>query len=618
MKRWLYVVALLLAVLPARAGVDELLPRPKIVSLTKGKAVRPKVEVRYVADIPGVERNQSEAYRIRINKFRVLIEAETDQGIWNAKQTLSQLYDGDTLPLGTITDWPSFRIRGYMLDAGRTYMSLDELKRAVDILSRFKINVFHWHLTENQAWRLESRAFPQLNEAESMTRQRGRFYTLEEARELDAYCRERHVTLIPEIDMPGHSAAFERAIGFPMQSPEGKGALKELLQEACSVFSGPWFHIGTDEVQFTDSSFVPEMVAFVRSIGKKVISWNPGWQYAPGEIDMTQLWSYRGQAQEGIPAIDCRLHYINHYYPFADVVGLYTSTVCGQKEGSRDIAGSIVALWNDRYVGDDRQILLQNGFYPAAIALAARCWQGGGYQYFDDFGVALPPDPSHPATADYLDFERRMLYHVRESLPADTPFGPMVPAELWSVSEVFDNEGDLNRSFAPEEALASADPQAFLSALPSTQAYGPGVLLRHYWGPGTVAGVLKDPRPDATVYAWRSIWSETDRECALLFGTQDYSRSERDPSPPQGQWDHRGSRLWLNGGEILPPQWQGDTAPIGWETPLGNENALGREPVRVSLRAGWNYLLVKLPVGAFSTPETRLVKWGFYCALLDE
>ena len=617
-QRLLCVLVLLLAVLPVRAGVNELLPRPKQVTVRKGTAVRPKVEVRYVADIPGVERNQNEAYRIKISRSRVLIEAETDHGVWNAMQTLAQLYDGDRLPLCTITDWPSFRIRGYLLDAGRTYMGLDELKRMVDLLSRFKINVFHWHLTENQAWRLESRAFPQLNEAASMTRQPGLYYTLEEAQELDAWCRERHVTLIPEFDMPGHSAAFERALGFGMQTPAGKEVLQTLIEEACGVFSGPWFHIGTDEVHFTDPAFVPEMVAHVRSLGKKVISWNPGWNYAPGEIDMTQLWSYRGTPQPGIPAIDCRLHYINHFYPFADVVGLYTSTIAGQQEGSPDYAGSIVALWNDRFVGDEGQILLQNSFYPAALALAARSWQGGGYQYFDDFGVALPPDPAHPATADYLDFERRMLYHARETLPVDTPFGPKVPARLWRISEAFENEGDLSRSFEPEEALTLKDPYAFLSSLPSTEAYGPGVLFRHYWGERTVAAFVREPRPDRTVYAWTRVWSDTAREAGLLFGTQDYSRSERDPAPPQGQWDYRGSRLWLNGVEVQPPQWQGSDGPAGWETPFGNENWTGREPLRVRLDAGWNYLLVKLPVGAFSTPETRLVKWGFYCALTDE
>lgn len=89
--------------------------------------------------------------------------------------------------------------------------------------------------------------------------------------------------------------------------------LKLLIEEVCETFDTPYLHIGTDEVEFTNSRFVPEMVAFVRSKGKKAISWNPGWHYQPGEIDMTHLWSYRGKAQPGIPAIDSRFHYLNHF-----------------------------------------------------------------------------------------------------------------------------------------------------------------------------------------------------------------------------------------------------------------------------------------------------------------
>ena len=120
--------------------------------------------------------------------------------------------------------------------------------------------MFHLHLTENEAWRLESRRYPQLNAPENMNRQPGKFYTQDEMRELDAFCRERGVTLIPELDIPGHSGAFERAMGFGMQTPEGKAVLRELLEEVFDTFSGPYVHIGTDEVAFTDSWLISEMV----------------------------------------------------------------------------------------------------------------------------------------------------------------------------------------------------------------------------------------------------------------------------------------------------------------------------------------------------------------------
>ncbi len=251
------------------------------------------------------------------------------------------------MPQCEIIDWPAFRIRGFMHDTGRSFIPIDELKNEIAILSRFKINTFHWHLTENQAWRLESKRYPQLNAPENMEREPGKYYTLEEARDLVEFCRKHHVLLIPEIDMPGHSAAFVRTFNFDMQSPEGKRIIKNIIDEVCNTFDVPYLHIGTDEVKFVDYGFVPEMVAYVRSKGKKVISWNPGWHYKQGEIDMTQLWSYRGKAQPGIPAIDCRFHYANHYDNYADLVALFNSSIYNQPTGSDDLAGCILAFWND-------------------------------------------------------------------------------------------------------------------------------------------------------------------------------------------------------------------------------------------------------------------------------
>ena len=616
LKLLLLALALWGAVPAAKAGVDDLLPRPKQVTVGKGTVSSPRVKVRYVKAIPGVERNVEEAYRLRVSRRTVRIEAVSEHGVWNARQTLAQLADEDgNLPCCTITDWPSFRIRGFMQDVGRRFISLDELKLEIDNLAKFKINVFHWHLTENQAWRLEIKAFPQLTAHEHAVRQPGGCYTQAEARELDAYCRERQVTLIPEIDLPGHSAAFERAMGFGMQTPEGKAALKKIFDEVCALFTGPYIHIGSDEVRFTDQKLIPDMVAHIRSYGKQVVSWNPGWSYKPGEIDMTQLWSYRGKAQPGIPAIDCRLHYINHFDTYGDLIALYTSTIYGEKEGSDDIAGSIVALWNDRDLPDERQILLQNNFYPSVIALAARAWQGGGYQYFDDFGTCLPVDPEHPATKDFADFERRLVAALAK-LPDCAPYVYVPQADiLWHISEPYANEGDLGRAFAPEEALTVKNPWALLSSLSSTEARGNGIYFRHVWGPGTVAGYFKDPQPDHTVYAWRRVWSDRMQLARLWFETQNYSRSERDQAPPQGAWDWRQSRIWLNGVALLPPVWVGDKGPVDWETPFGNENCSGRYPMTVQLREGWNWMLIKLPVGSFTTPEVRLVKWMFTCAL---
>ena len=604
-----------LSVLLAVAGCSRvpepaLLPLPKQVEYTGGsvRADAPVAEV-LVVSIPeavsladGLPLNENEAYRLTVTQEGITLEAVTEQGLWNARQTLKQLTCKGRIPCCRVVDWPSFRVRGWMMDVGRTYISLEELKREVDIFSQFKINVFHLHLTENEAWRLESRKYPQLNAAESMIRQPGKFYTQDEMRDLDAYCRERGVTLVPEIDIPGHSGAFERAMGFGMQTPEGKAVLKDLLDEVFDTFCGPYVHIGTDEVAFTDSWLIQEMVAYIRAHGRKALSWNPGWPYRAGEIDGTQLWSYRGRAQEGIPAVDSRLHYVNHFDLFGDIVALHTSTLYGQEEGSDDIAGSIVALWNDRYLADEENILKENNLYASVLALADRAWRGGGYQYFDGFGTILPDEG--PAREDFLDFEKRML-SFRETVLKDAPTAYVAQADArWAVSPAYPNGGDLDKAFPPEEGAWETE----------RVVTGSGIYFRHVWGPGTVKGYYADPQPDRTVYARARIRSPRRQTVGLLFETQNYSRSERDPMPPQGAWDYRHSRLWLNGTEVLPPEWAGNRQLADYQEPFGNANCAGRQPLAVTLEKGWNDVLVKLPVGAFSTAENRLVKWMFTCA----
>ena len=313
-----------------------------------------EIKVELLPVIDGVKLNPDEAYRLSVSGKLIKIEAVTERGVYWALQTLRQLEKKKgkkSLFAGCeIVDWPAFRIRGFMQDVGRSYISVEELKREIEILSRFKINVFHWHLTENQAWRLESKIFPMLNDSINTVRMPGKYYTLEEARELVDFCKQHQVMLIPEIDMPGHSAAFIRTFRHDMQSPEGMKILKLLIDEVCETFDVPYLHIGTDEVAFTNPDFVPEMVSYVRSKGKKVISWNPGWHYKPGEIDMTHLWSYRGKAQPGIPAIDSKFHYLNHFDTFADLVALYNSRIYNKVEGSDDIAGTILAIWNVRMI----------------------------------------------------------------------------------------------------------------------------------------------------------------------------------------------------------------------------------------------------------------------------
>lgn len=598
---------------------SSLLPLPQKYQFNgKKSSGELTVEEKYVSQIEGAK-FQEEAYHLLITKKGILLEATTPKGMYWGRQTLEQLKTTKNkkiyLPQCEITDWPAFRIRGFMHDVGRSFIPVEELKREISLLSRYKINVFHWHLTENQAWRLECKKYPQLNAPENMEREKGKYYTLEEARQLVEFCKQHQVLLIPEIDMPGHSAAFERTFKTDMQSEKGTQILKDIIDEVCATFDVPYLHIGTDEVQFTNPDFVPMMVKYIRDKGKKVISYNPGWNYKPGEIDMTQLWSYRGKAQKGIPAIDCRYHYANHFDTYADLVAMFNSRIYNQPEGSDDLAGCIVAFWNDRFIDNTPQLLAENNFYPYMLTLAERAWRGGGNCYFDGKGTLLWEDEPEQLAA-FKEFEDRLLWQKNTWLK-EVPFPYVRQTQSeWQITDAFPNGGDLNKVFPPEQQEDSVY-QYEGNTYHSRKIIGNGIYLRHVWGT-LVPGFYANPQENHTAYATRWIYSPKERKTRLMLEFQNYSRSESDLAPRQGTWDYKCSRAWLNGKEIMPPVWENRNTERSNEITLKNENYMSRPAIDITLKKGWNKLMLKLPVGKFSSKETRLVKWMFTVALVDE
>lgn len=549
-------------------------------------------EVVFVDNIPAAGTHQSEAYTLDVSKNGIAISCVSEEGRIRAFQTLRQLCSTRAgrirVECCSITDWSAFRMRCWMQDVGRAYISVKELKRQIEVLSQFKINVFHWHLTENQAWRLESRLYPQLNLAENMTRYPGKYYTREEVREVVDFCHERGVEVIPEIDMPGHSAAFTRTFGLDMQSPEGKIIATQLLEEALDLFYDcPWFHIGTDEVRFTDRNFAPDMVEVVHAHGKKAVSWNPGWKYGPYGIDMNMLWKH-ASAPQGTLGIETSIYYLNHFDAFADVRIAYGKKIGGYDDDSQSgTIGISCPVWYDRMEENEYAMSAQNNLYPALLAVAERAWRGGGCKDF---------------WTEFSDWEDRML-SLHNSVFPDVPFRYVRQSNVvWGISRPFDNGGDQSRAFAPEKE----DPQSWKEG----QARGAGIYLRHTWG-RLCPSYFDDPQPNSTVYAYTYVWSPKDQEAGVMCEFQNYSRSEPDLRPEQGCWDWKGSKVWLNGEEIQPPLWRSDTVNVSNDTPLTNENCTVRPPEQVCLQKGWNKVLLKLPVGKFSSTQVRLVKWMF-------
>ena len=330
---------------------------------------------------------------------------------------------------------------------------------------------------------------------------------------------------------------------------------------------------------------------------------------------MTQLWSYRGKAQKGIPAIDSRYHYANHFDTYADLVAMFNSRIYNQPEGSDELAGCIVAFWNDRYIDNTPQLLAENNFYPYMLTLAERAWRGGGNCYFDGKGTLLWEDEPGQLAA-FKEFEDRLLWQKKTWLK-EVPFPYVRQTQSeWQITDAFPNGGDLNKIFPPEEKEDSVY-QYEGKTYKTRKIIGNGIYLRHVWGT-LVPGFYANPQENHTAYATRWVYSPKERKTKLALEFQNYSRSESDLAPHQGTWDYKCSRAWINGKEIMPPVWENTNTECSNEIPLKNENYMSRPAIDITLKKGWNKLMLKLPVGKFSSKETRLVKWMFTAAILDE
>lgn len=569
----------------------------------------------------------NEAYRLDVTENNISIQAASTTGVLRAVQTLTQLaegYDGRetaAIEAVSITDWPAFKLRGWMQDVGRSFLSVEELKKEIRLLSRFKVNVFHWHLTEKLAWRFEVKAFPMLTAKENMTRCPGKFYTQAECREIEDYAALHGITVIPEIDMPGHSDVFTKAMGFDMQSTEGRAALKTILSETAATFTkAPYIHIGGDEVSI-QPGFLEEMAAYVRdTLKRKVILWNPLMDkgITSGIADMTQMWSTKGKAVSGMPNIDCRYNYTNHFDVYADLVGIYKSNIYYAQQGNEEIAGTISAAWNDTKTETEADIIGQNNQYANILASAERAWKGGGKQYLEEGGTTLPD--SGEEYEEFADFERRLLFHKAHSLKGE-PIAYVRQCNVhWRISEPFPNGGNASLAFPPEQAQDGILPHSFSykgTTYGSSTATGAGIYLRHIWHP-VVPSFLKNPAYGQTVYAWTYVYSPVEQEAGAQIEFYTYSRSGNEYAPKAGHWDRRGSRIWLNDKEIPAPKWEQTDCDIPQddaEKGLKNENLTARPVTPLHLRKGWNKVLLKLPHA--DNGGTKRDKWQFTFVITD-
>ncbi|WP_168171437.1 beta-N-acetylhexosaminidase [Lacimicrobium sp. SS2-24] len=211
--------------------------------------------------------NQDESYQLRITEQGIELDAVTESGVLHGMQTLLQLFDvyGDTLPAMMIADQPRFPWRGLLIDSVRHFIPVDDIKRQIEGMAAAKLNVLHWHLTDDQGWRVESKTHPKLHQLASD----GQYYTQEQITSLVEFAALRGIRVVPELDLPGHASAI--AVAYPelmsapgpytMQrhwgvfeplldpsKPEVYAFIRALTEEFAALFPDPFLHIGGDEV----------------------------------------------------------------------------------------------------------------------------------------------------------------------------------------------------------------------------------------------------------------------------------------------------------------------------------------------------------------------------------
>ena len=246
------------------------------------------------------------AYIIEVRRRRVMITASDEGGLWNGLQTLTQLLIQGVDHKMIIYDAPRFGYRGAMLDCGRHFFTVDEVKAFIDMMAVHKLNRFHWHLTEDQGWRIEIKKYPLLTEIGSVRKGSyltnysgeqhdayssepyGGFYTQDEIREVVKYAQDRHIVTIPEIEIPGHSMAalasypwlgctggpYEVRVQWGVSDDVmciGKESTWEfcrnVLDEVCELFPGELIHIGGDEAPRVRWAECPHCQALMKKEG---------------------------------------------------------------------------------------------------------------------------------------------------------------------------------------------------------------------------------------------------------------------------------------------------------------------------------------------------------------
>ena len=375
-----------------------------------------------------------EGYLLEVTEQGITVEAGTEQGVIRALTTVYlRAAEGRALDCCVIRDAPRYAHRGQSLDSVRHFFPVEEVEKLLEQMSLVKMNVLHFHLSDDQGWRIESRRFPELHSVNPD------FYTREQLRQLVEYARIRGIEIVPEIDLPGHTTAILAA--FPQLGCTGHrpalataggiyttilcagkeevySFLEQMLEEVCGIFPGKRFHIGGDEApkqqwkacphcraametwgckdfEALQGQFTRRVAEILKTLGKTPICWSETLKGWPQPEDMQiQYWSmdgleqmqrYAGAGGRYIYSYMCEL-YLDYPYSMTNVKKLYTlrphiwTRRCETDPG---LLGLESTLWAEHIA---EAISLQEHLYPRMYIVAEKAWSGGheGYGAFLD------------------------------------------------------------------------------------------------------------------------------------------------------------------------------------------------------------------------------------------
>ena len=419
----------------------------------------------------------AEGYELTVTEQGVRIEAPAAAGLFYGAQTLRQLLPPAIerpdrqrgrwrIAAGTIRDYPRYRWRGAMLDVSRHFFGADEVKRFIDLLAAYKMNVLQLHLSDDQGWRIEIASWPRLTEVGSLTSVGGGpggFYTQAQYRELVEYAGARFIMVIPEIDLPGHTNAA--LVAYPELNCNGKVPVAytgiatgfsslcvrrpvtlrfvaDVVREVAAITPGPYIHIGGDEAEATlprdYEAFIDSVEGIVRAQGKTMIGWE---EIASAPIDsgtIVQHWRSPDLAITGVSrgaaivmSPSTRV-YLDMKYDSATVTGqnwanyIEVDTAYAWDPVTRvagldaaRVLGVVAPLWTETVSTMDQVEYL---LFPRLIAVAEVAWSPADAREWGDFRVRLGRHDAR-MTAMGIDFYRspRIPWQDAPSTPAARP-----------------------------------------------------------------------------------------------------------------------------------------------------------------------------------------------------